>query len=75
MSLLTRLEADKWQANADAGWGDRDLELFGSRWCRLQLTTVSEWHKGGKVMLRCRIGTEWSLLSKILMVFALVAVV
>lgn len=74
-SLLRRLRDDEWMAHADAGWGDCDIELQGSRWCRLQVTTVSEWHKGGKVMLRCRIGARWSLLSKILMFFAVVAAV
>lgn len=74
-SLLNRLNQDNWQAHADTGWGDHDLDLFGSRWCRLELTTVSEWHKGGKVMLRCRIRAAWSLLPKILMFFALMGLV
>ena len=72
--LLTRLQQDGWQAHADAGWSEHDLQLNGSRWCRLLLTTASEWHKGGKVMLRCRMTTESSLLAKVLMFFALVAV-
>lgn len=73
--LLERLPKDGWQAHADAGWGQHDLQLNGSRWCRLLLTTASEWHKGGRVMLRCRMATESSLLAKLLMFFALVAVV
>jgi len=74
-ALLRRLRADEWEAWPDAGWGDCDLEVEGSRWCALRLTTVSEWHRGGRVMLRCRMDTRWSPLARLLMYFALLAAV
>ena len=74
-TLLERLRADLWQTQADEGWTDHDLELAGSRWCRLRLTTVSEWHKGGRVMLRCRVNTVWSSLAKMALYFVLLGVI
>ena len=73
--LLQRLDQDGWRAHRDAGWGMHDLRLNGSRWCHLLVSTASEWHKGGRVMLRCRMDTESSLLAKVLMFYALVSVV
>jgi hypothetical protein len=41
------------------------VEIFGSRWAHLQLTTVAEPHVGGKQLLRCRLRTAWSLAAKV----------
>src|SRR5262249_18460339 len=40
-------------------------EVYGSRWCNLQITTVSEDHAIGKQMLRCRLRAKWSLQAKV----------
>ncbi|MGB0578508.1 MAG: glycosyltransferase [Limisphaerales bacterium] len=74
-TLLERLRAERWQAHADEGWSDHDLEVAGSRWCRLRLTTVNEWHKGGRVMLRCRVNTSWSPLARMALYFVLLGVI
>jgi glycosyltransferase involved in cell wall biosynthesis len=74
-ALLDRLRAGRWLAHPDAGWGNTDLEIMGSRWCQLQLTTASEWHRGGKVLVRCRIDAEWSFLAKVTLAFTVLAAV
>jgi len=74
-SLLERLRADKWLAHPDAGWGNCDLEVLGSRWCQLRVTTASEWHLGGKVLVRCRIDAQWSFLAKLVLSFAVLVAV
>jgi O-antigen biosynthesis protein len=65
-AVLSRLEHDDWVSHSDSGWGDYDIEILGSRWCRLRLRTVVEWHRGGGELIKCRLHTEWSVLGKLL---------
>jgi hypothetical protein len=62
--ILARLEKRGWQFRVDTGWSDFDVEIFGSRWASLQLTTAAEPHPGGKQMLRCRLRSVWPLASR-----------
>ena len=63
--ILARLDEQGWQNKADAGWSDYDIEIYGSRWAYLQLTSVSEPHSGGRQLFRVRLQTKWSLLAKV----------
>jgi glycosyltransferase involved in cell wall biosynthesis len=63
-AVLERLDKEGWQNKADTGWSEFDVEIFGSRWSRLQLTTVCESFPRG-MLVRCRLRTAWSLLAKI----------
>ena len=63
--ILARLEQQGWELKADTGWCDYDVEILGSRWAHLQLTTVAEPHASGKQLLRCRMRTTWSLAAKV----------
>ena len=63
--VLAQLEQQGWQFRADAGWSDFDVEIHGSRWSRLQLTTVSEITQEGQHVLRCRLRTAWSLPARL----------
>ena len=63
-AVLDQLEKRGWPNKADAGWQEFDLEIFGSRWSRLQLTTVTEAHALGKQLIRCRLRPRWSLLAR-----------
>ncbi|HYG33856.1 MAG TPA: hypothetical protein VEC99_03675, partial [Clostridia bacterium] len=47
------------------GWSEYDVEIYGSRWSNLQLTTVAEDHGQGKYLARCRLCPRWSLQSKV----------
>ena len=60
-AMLQRLDAEGWPHKSDAGWSEHDVELYGTRWSRLQIATVSEIFAGGKMTLRCRVRAEWSL--------------
>jgi len=62
---LVKLEAEGWQHKTDTGWNDYDVEIFGSRWSRLRLTTVTEELTGGKSIIRCRLKATWSLPARI----------
>jgi hypothetical protein len=64
-AMLRRLDQQGWPNKSDIGWSEYDLEVYGSRWCNLQITTVSEDHAVGKQMLRCRLRAKWSLQAKV----------
>ena len=63
--ILSKLEADGWQHKTDTGWSDHDVEIFGSRWSRLRLTTVTEELGQRKRIFRCRLKATWSLPARI----------
>lgn len=62
--VLTRLDERGWQNKPDSGWSTFDVEIYGSRWARLELLTATEYHSGGRQLLRCRLSAEWSFLSR-----------
>jgi O-antigen biosynthesis protein len=64
-AMLHRLDHQGWPNKSDVGWSEFDVEVYGSRWCNLQITTVSEEHAIGKQMLRCRLRANWSLQAKV----------
>jgi hypothetical protein len=68
-AILQRLDKKNWPNKSDAGWSDHDVEIYGSRWAHLQLTTVTEDHPNDRQLVRCRLRPEWSLQAKV--IFAL----
>ncbi|MBE7500579.1 MAG: hypothetical protein HS113_09795 [Verrucomicrobiales bacterium] len=60
-AVLERLAREGWPHRADAGWGEWDLEVDGSRWSKLRLVTVSEQTDESQQRLRCRLATCWTL--------------
>jgi hypothetical protein len=42
------------------------VEVYGTRWSRLQLTTVSEFVEKGHQLFHCRLNAGWSLLARVL---------
>jgi glycosyltransferase involved in cell wall biosynthesis len=71
--ILKELDDQGWPNKADAGWNNFDMEIFGSQWSRLQLTTVTEVYDARKQMIRCRLRAFWSLPAHILFWSALCA--
>src|SRR5437773_1531208 len=63
--ILSKLESEGWQHKTDTGWNDYDVEIFGSRWSRLRLTTVTEELGQGRRIFRCRLKVTWSLPARI----------
>lgn len=62
-ALMERLEKHGWSFKADTGWGDFDVEIYGGRWCKLQLATVAE--GPGDHTIRCRLRTRWTLPARV----------
>ena len=63
--ILRRLDQQGWPNKSDAGWSDYDVELYDTRWSRLQLTTVVEEQPESKQLIRCRLRGRWALRSKL----------
>lgn len=63
--ILDQLDKQEWPNKSDVGWNNYDVEIFGNRWSRLQLTTASEHFDAGGQIIRCRLRTYWSLPAKI----------
>jgi glycosyltransferase involved in cell wall biosynthesis len=63
--LLRRLDQRGWPNRSDIGWSDYDVEIYDTRWSKLQLTTVVEDHSGNRQLIRCRLRTRWVLRAKI----------
>jgi hypothetical protein len=63
--ILRRLAQQGWPNKADVGWSEYDVEVYDTRWSRLQLTTVAEEHPKGKQLVRCRLRVRWALRSKV----------
>src|SRR6185436_3930628 len=49
----------------DTGWSAYDVEIFGSRWSRLRLTTATEELAEGHKVFRCHLSATWSLTARI----------
>ena len=63
--VVRGLDQQGWPHKVDIGWSEFDVELYGSRWSNLQLTTVSEAQAPAKHLLRCRLCPRWSLAAKV----------
>ncbi len=64
--IIDQLDHRGWPNKPDSGWSRYDLEIYGSRWAKLQLTTVAEYHVGGRQLIRCRLNARWSFISRAL---------
>jgi glycosyltransferase involved in cell wall biosynthesis len=62
-AVIERIETLGWSHKTDAGWSDFDVEIYGGRWCKLQLTTVAE--GPGDHTIRCRLRTRWTLPARV----------
>jgi GT2 family glycosyltransferase len=69
-SLIEELESQRWEYRIDSGWTPIDLEVYGSRWTKLQLVTVAEAHPEGRTLLRCRLRPASTLLAKAVLVLS-----
>jgi GT2 family glycosyltransferase len=74
-ALLRRVhdeaKAAKMHVRADSGWHDWDLELFGSRWAKVRVGTLTEKHEGGK-LVKARVRPELTGFAKALLLATMV---
>jgi O-antigen biosynthesis protein len=60
-ALIARLEREQWQFRSDTGWAAYDLEIVEGRWAKLKLISATEHLDQGRLSLRWRLRTTWSL--------------
>jgi hypothetical protein len=63
--LIHTLERTNWPHKVDTGWNNYDVEVFGNRWSRVQLTVAMEPLAGNNRIFRWRICAYWSLAAKL----------
>ncbi len=63
-AIMERLDRRDWPNKVDLGWNNYDLEIYGSRWCHLQLITATEVFGAHKEMIRCQLRTRWTLFAR-----------
>jgi glycosyltransferase involved in cell wall biosynthesis len=63
--LAATLERTNWPHKEDTGWNDYDIEVFGNRWSRVQLTAAMEQLAGDNRIFRWRVKSYWSLAAKL----------
>ena len=64
-TILRHLQERGWPNKTDVGWSDYDVEIYGSRWSHLLLTTVMEDHSQDRHLVRCRLRAVWSFQAKV----------
>jgi len=73
--LLDRLDRDQWRVLPDSGWDEYDLTIFGDRFTKVVVKTVSENHGGQKRLVRGRLTVHWTLLAQITFASAIAVLV
>jgi O-antigen biosynthesis protein len=53
--IKTQAQQQGWRIRLDSGWGNWDLEIFGSRYVKVQISSATEIHGGGAMLTRVRV--------------------
>jgi glycosyltransferase involved in cell wall biosynthesis len=72
--LRSAVACRKYFVVMDQGWSDWDLQVHGGIWSRAPITTCTEYHGGGRRVLRVRSDVRGSLLTRCLAFGALAVV-
>lgn len=61
-----------WRCRIDSGWGGWDMEIYGSRYVKVRVTTATEHHHGVGMLTRVRVEFLMSRFCQVLTVGALI---
>jgi hypothetical protein len=67
-----KIHAQNWPLRVDTGWVAHDLEVLGSPWGRLRVTTATEELDQGRKNIQCRLESVWSAGARLL--FGVIAI-
>ncbi len=59
-NITDEVKAAGWRIRLDSGWGEWDMEIYGSRYVKVRVTTASEHHDGRGMLTRVRVHTFMS---------------
>jgi hypothetical protein len=72
LRLLDQISAEAhaagWRARMASGWHEWDMEIYGSRYAKVRLTTATEYHDGKGMLTRVRVELRQSRFGQVLMV-------
>lgn len=66
--IRNEVRAAGWRMRLDSGWADWDLEIYGSRYVKVRLTTVTEQHHGVGMLTRVRVEFLMSRFCQVLLI-------
>jgi glycosyltransferase involved in cell wall biosynthesis len=61
-----------WRMRVDSGWHGWDMEIYGSRYVKIRLTTATEHHDGNGMLTRIRVEMQQSRFGQVLMIGAMI---
>jgi GT2 family glycosyltransferase len=71
LHLLDRIRAQmnesQWRVRLDSGWSNWDVEVYTSRYTKVQITTATEHHHGSGLLTRVRVRTHMSRFCSVLL--------
>jgi len=70
--ITDEVQAAGWRVRLDSGWGAWDMEIYGSRYVKVRVTTAAEHHDGKGKLIRLRIETLMSKFCLCLFVAGLI---
>ncbi len=53
--LVALAKKNRWNIQVDPGWQPLDVTFYGDRWCKINLTTATDCHGGGRLLTRVRL--------------------
>ncbi len=68
--ITGEVQKASWRMRVDSGWNDWDLEIYGSRYTKVRITTASEHHADG-LLTRVRIEQHMSKFCLVLLIASL----
>jgi O-antigen biosynthesis protein len=69
--IRREVAAAGWRIRSDSGWHDWDLEIYGNRYVRIRLFTVTEHHHGTGLLTKVRVSMGMSNFCVLMLVASL----
>ena len=70
--ITESVRADGWRVRVDSGWNEWDMEIYGSRYVKVRLTTATEHHAASGRLTRIRVETVMSNFTRVLLAASVV---
>lgn len=65
--IVKETRAAGWRTRLDSGWGGWDMEIYGSRYVKIRITTASEHHDSRGYLTRVKVEILMSTFCKVLL--------
>jgi glycosyltransferase involved in cell wall biosynthesis len=64
-SIVAQFGKKGWPNKTDAGWNSFDIDVYGNRWCHIQILTAAETLDHGRQLIRARLMTRWTMFATV----------